>query len=791
MDFMPRQYRRLCVALLIVTFLSGLSRINGQEKQSILGEVIDLQDKSPLSYATVALLTTPDSALIAGTISNEEGQFVISPVPKGHYYLRVSFIGYQSETQILNLSNGTNYNTGKISLKQEAINMEEALVTAERIKAKTTEGKTIFFVNKQMNSVSNSGVDILKHLPGIQVDLMQNITLEGSKDIIILVNGKERDLNYISQINAKQIDNIEVISPPGPKYDAHISGVLNIILKERESGVSGHVYAEIPTSKSEIFLNPSYSLNYRINKFNVYTSYNGELKYFDIIEKNIRELNGPSGFRTYHSFGDMRQKTWKHRFHVGVDFFMNPTNQFNFYSFFNPYSQELDGTITMESKLNEIKKDSEQVIRAETDKNYQANYSLYYKHLFDQKGQEISFDINYYNLKADNTQRYAYHKSFRPNSSDVINCTKPRQHSARLQLDFTSPLNQNIRLDAGMKSRFNSMKDKNSRLFDYQENIHAAYVALSISYAHITLSSGLRAENSAIKQGSGKKNEVFALLPNAQVNLQINKKQKLQLDYRRSIHRPNIYQLNPALSVIDPYTIQRGNPDLKPAFRHQVSFDYILLPGNNYLSTKIFYSQTRNSILNLSYINDSELLETRTENLGNMQQYGVQWTGALKLSKTIGFSPYLKLFRRQATPNDLANPYNISTTKQWACESGFSATVNFKNDLAVSILFQHSSSNSDLQNTRYSDALYFLSLDKTFNKRVNIGISTTLPFARTFTYSGIETEGENFYSLTEGDINISTFPFGMHVRYQFNQGKKVNKIKREKRNTENIRSKGF
>jgi outer membrane receptor for ferrienterochelin and colicin len=132
-----------------------------------------------------------------------------------------------------------------------------------------------------MYDASDNGVDILNYIPGVQVDIMKNISLEGSQHIVILVDGKERDRNFLSQLNARQIDKVEIIDTPGSKYDADVTGVINIILKkDKASGIDGHLHLEVPTSKSAIYVFPDYSFNYSLRKLNLYTSYDGEFKLF-------------------------------------------------------------------------------------------------------------------------------------------------------------------------------------------------------------------------------------------------------------------------------------------------------------------------------------------------------------------------------------------------------------------------------------------------------------------------------------------------------------------------------
>jgi len=88
---------------------------------------------------------------------------------------------------------------------------------------------------------------------------------------------------------------------------------------------------------------PTYSLNYGIHKWNFYTSYNGEMTYLDIVESTHRKSWKNSETNEIISNQYVRQKDWSHKFHYGLDYFLSPHDQFNFYAFYNPYSRELDG----------------------------------------------------------------------------------------------------------------------------------------------------------------------------------------------------------------------------------------------------------------------------------------------------------------------------------------------------------------------------------------------------------------------------------------------------------------
>jgi outer membrane receptor protein involved in Fe transport len=668
----------------------------------------------------------------------------------------------------------------------------EIVVVGERIKAKAGPDKTTYFLNKKIYDASNNGVDILNFIPGVQIDLLKNISLEGSQNIIILVDGKERDRNYLSQLNAAQIDKVEVNNTPGSGYDSGITGVINIILKkDTESGISGHIHADIPTSSSVIYSFPDYSLNYNLHKLNLYTSYNGAFSYFDISGRGDRSIQNNLGLTEIKSGQTERQKDWSHRFHYGFDYTLNDRNQINFYAFYNPYSNELNGHV--ESKVTGDDSFDRQwsAIKKDGDINRSSFYSIYYKHLFNKPGREVAFDLSYFNFRAENRTTYTAIDSVGNYKANQANTVKPDQNSFSLKVDYSSPVGQKLKFDAGIKAKSQIMKDRKIDGFKYNETIIAVYGSITYSFSSVTLNAGLRAEKSTSGLTNGFNTNVFALLPNASVNYKITAKQNIKLSYNRTVNRPNIYDLNPSISIDDPYTVGIGNPDLKPEFRQNLSADYSNSIGNNYFSFKLFYKERMNAINHYTFINDTGAFETRVANLGNIHELGIQMSGALKIKKAVAFNPYFKLSEILTNPDNLAGQYDIVRRRRIVIESGLSAIVTFKHDIVASLQFQYTSPKIDIQSLIFSDALYFISVEKSFSQKFKIGVTSAIPFTRSFTYQGTEIKGMNFYSRSEGDVRISAVPLWFKFTYQFNSGKTVNKENRSSEDADNMPKKGF
>lgn len=760
--------------------------VYAQEKLSIKGKLVEGKSNLALPFATVALINVSDSKIIGGAISDENGMFIISPVLIGNYMLQASCIGYTTESKNIQVIHSGVTDAGIISLQDTSILISELVIVGERIKAKSETDKTTFFVTKKMLDVSNTGSDLIKLIPGIQVDLMQNISLEGSSDILIFVDGKERDKNYISQLSPDQIDRIEVISAPPSNYDGNATGAINIILKkDRDSGISGHLLAETPLTSSQVYIFPSYSLNWGFKKLNLFTSYNGQLTYLDLQESTIRKSWNESGTELITLNQDIRQKDWSHRFHYGLDYFLSDRNQFNFYGYYNPYSRELDGHLY--SQTSGTINNSQNSVKNDTDINTSTFYSLYYKHNFEKKGSEITADISNYFLKAENRTDY-----YRGSENGVIsqtNVVKPAQNAISLRIDYKTLFSEKLNFSTGFKVKMQNSQDKYND-FEYNEDIYAIYGNIAYKKEKVDLSFGLRAEKSIAELKDAFSNPYLTFLPNTTFRYKLASRQNIQLSYNRSIKRPNIYQLNPYTSLSDPYMLCKGNPFLKPELNGTIFLEHSIQFNGNYFASRLFWNRTTDAINNLMIINAANAFETQVQNLGTISQLGLQFSGSLKVD-FVTLSPYIKLFDQQTSGNNLAKQYSIEDKNKLGFESGVSAIASFKHDIACSLNLQYNSTKYDIQGSKFSDVLYFLSIEKTFQQKLKVGIVSAMPFTKSFTYNGSEIEGSNFQSSYQGNVKMAAIPFWFKLGFQFNTGKNRNKINREKEEIDNRQKKGF
>ena len=234
--------------------------------QTITGRLVD-DGGQPVAFANVALYR--DTILISGTSSGEDGSFAVPLTPSGStpktgeqhgpYRLEASFVGY--ERVAVRCNAGDDLGTLTMNAKQ----LETVTITASR----TTEEVNRYVVLPKPEEVEAAGrtlvlLDMLG-LPGLKVDVaLQSITVDGGL-AILQIGGKEVPVARLVNLKAEQIKRVEYSNNPGIRYlDRGASGIVNIILKEREDG--GSIVANGNTALTTGFANAYLQGSYHVGK---------------------------------------------------------------------------------------------------------------------------------------------------------------------------------------------------------------------------------------------------------------------------------------------------------------------------------------------------------------------------------------------------------------------------------------------------------------------------------------------------------------------------------------------
>lgn len=268
--------------------------------QTITGRLVD-DGGQPVAFANVVLFAGEPPAHQAGTTTGEDGSFSVE-VPNGTYRLEASYVGL--ERLAVRCTAGDDLGV----LTMNRMQLREVEITASR----TTEEVDRYVVLPKPEEVEAAGrtlvlLDMLG-LPGLKVDVaLQSITVDGGL-AILQINGKEVPVARLANLRAEHIKRVEYSNNPGIRYlDRGASGIINIILKEREDGGSivangntafttgfanGYLQGSYHVGKSEFSL--EYTLGYR-NYHNV--PYELEDSYLDSARTVVRSQRTNMPFR--------------------------------------------------------------------------------------------------------------------------------------------------------------------------------------------------------------------------------------------------------------------------------------------------------------------------------------------------------------------------------------------------------------------------------------------------------------------------------------------------------------
>ncbi|MGH2645870.1 MAG: carboxypeptidase regulatory-like domain-containing protein, partial [Chitinophagaceae bacterium] len=219
----------------------------GQNGQ-VIGKVIDQSTNKGVGFATVGVLHAKDSSVVTGVLSQDNGDFTISQLPTGQYILKVNFLGYNPQYKNFSVTpQSSSQDLGNFRLSPTSAMLKTVQVTANKPAYSMQLDKKVFDVSKSLTSVGGDATDVLKQVPGVDVDVDGNVTLRNGSPTIY-VDGKTTLLT-LDEIPSDDIARIEVITNPSSKYPASgQAGIINIILKKnRKPGINGMLRAGADT----------------------------------------------------------------------------------------------------------------------------------------------------------------------------------------------------------------------------------------------------------------------------------------------------------------------------------------------------------------------------------------------------------------------------------------------------------------------------------------------------------------------------------------------------------------
>ncbi len=670
------------------------------KKGKISGIVFDNETNTPIESATVQLFSQKDSSLVTGVSTNKKGEFLLEP-RFGRFYLKVSFIGYNN-TIINNIRLNpeipeVNLGTIKLVAGDEMVT-KEIQVEAEAPMLETQLDKKVFNVEKNIVSESGSAVDVLKNVPSVTVDADGNVSLRGSSNVKILINGRPSGIlgndptAVLEQIPSKMIESIEVMTNPSSKYDPEgTAGIINIILKkQQDDGYNGNISTNVGTKDK---YNTSVNLNFRKNKFNFSLSYNYRLfNMYGNGATNKQTLFNDSIYNL-NSNSNAHMKMNGHFGSFGVDYNADKKNILSFaanYNYRDRYRDEnsfyysFNGqNITTNMYTNFSNED-------ETGKGFDLN--LNHKLKFDRKKEELNTVFQYSRSSEDELSGFKQADYFTGNAfSQQNDNTTYSMDIFSGQSDYYKPLGEDnkSKFEAGIKGVYRSINSNyNSNYFDfvfqswvhnsltsndftYKDHVYSLYTNYGNTYKNFGYQIGLRLEQTFTKSQQlttheDFENNYFSFFPSIYLTQALTKTDEIQISYTRRINRPNTRVLNPFIDYTDPQNLRKGNPYLKPEYINSFELGYMKYFTALTVTGSLFYRRVDDVINRIVNLIDSTTTIVTFENMANSQSYGFELVTSGYLAKWWSLNGSISYFNTKVSGTSSIGTALDNSSNVWA-----------------------------------------------------------------------------------------------------------------------------
>ncbi len=693
-------------------------RGEGKPSPVIIKGKVFTESNKPLEFATVSLHSHRDSSLINGGYTNEKGEFRMENRP-GRFYLIVDFLSYtQKVIPMIKVKPGTPVvDLGIIILSENTTTLDEVEVRAERSSMELKLDKRVFNVGKDLVNAGSNAAEILDNVPSVEVDIDGNVSLRGSENVRILIDGKPSGLvstsstEALKQMQGDMVKSVEVITNPSAKFDAEGEvGIINIVLKkEKKKGVNGTF--GLTAGWPENF-GARYSLNFRRDKINFFSNFGiryrrnpGGGTYFQetIIDDVLYKYNTESKHIRGGAGGNIQ---------VGMDYYINETNTLTGSVLYRHNNGDNDAKTTYfdldsnDNLLNTTVRDVD-----ENEKKNVIETNLSYQKTFGHRKHKLTADFTYY--QNDDTEIADYIETTDiENTPDIFQASTNTEDQINymFQSDYTRPIGKDGKFETGIKgnirsivndfqvqqrtenSEFEILQNFNNEL-RYSENIYAAYAMYGNKYKEFGYQLGLRSEYSDIKTELLETNEsnprdYLDFFPTVHLTYKLTEKDQVQLSYSRRISRPRFWYLLPFFTFNDVRNRFSGNPDLDPEYTNSFEAGYLKYFEKGTLLSSIYYRYRTGLIERVRIVQNDGTTDLFPINLAEENNFGLEFSFSYDLTKWWKANANFNFFRA-IRQGEYEGQILESDAYRW--NSRLNSRMNFAKDFTFQTSFRYRS----------------------------------------------------------------------------------------------------
>ncbi|NPD92417.1 TonB-dependent receptor domain-containing protein [Xylanibacter muris] len=627
---------------------------------TVKGTLVDSLTREAEPYATIKIEKKGNAGgkPLKMMVTDEKGNFRQSVSGTGEMRMTVSMVGRKNIVREFIVKPGQKVVDMDTIYAVSAENeLGQVVIRGQKPLVKADIDKITYNISDDPDAKSNTVLEMLRKVPMVTVDGEDNIKVNGNSSFKVYVNGKPNSMmsdnptEVLKSLPANSVKHIEVITNPGPKYDAEgVGGIINIVTVG--GGLEGYTLTLradadnrgagtgfFGTVKSgNLTVSAQYSYKHDTNSDNYYGGSRKTVGNISPTSSDQDYSGGSGGFGNRH-YGNMEAS-------YDIDTLRLISASFGLWG--NNGRNNGYGRMSATSP---------------------ADGSLLYDYIHSNRGGNSYFSVNggidYQRLfrMKDRMFTLSYRISSRPNSSDSYSVydevtavegwqdfvgrmkdqhNDNSQHSTEhtVQADYTTPIGKIHTLETGVKYIMRDNSSENDRYqrqaaggaeyeydpdhsshYSHRNDILSAYAGYGLKMKKISGRLGLRYEHTfqdveyRLGRGLDFSKNFDDIIPSLSIGYKITDTQNMRIGYNMRIYRPGIWYLNPYLDDSNPTYINQGNPDLDTEKTHSVNMNYSNFTQKINFNIMLSYSFTDNSIESVTeLVSDMSLADKGLQN---------------------------------------------------------------------------------------------------------------------------------------------------------------------------------
>jgi outer membrane receptor protein involved in Fe transport len=633
----------------------------------IRGTVVDAATGRPVAGASVSVTGAADSLLAGGAVTRGDGVFRVRGLRPGAYRVRVSHMGHaplvRADVALSDAAPAANL--GRVALEAAGVALEGLSVTAEASPVGMAADRNTYAVRDLPAAAGGSAADVLRNVPALEVDPDGRVSLRGSSNVVVQVNGRAVPMRgdqlgqFLQQLPAGGIDRVEVIPNPSARYDPEgLAGIVNVVLKgNADLGLSGG--GTLTGATGERYTG-SGNLGWQRGPLTLFGSagVNDEPREGDGFMARENLFEGASS-RFVDQWTRTRNGMRGRTVNASAELKVSPTSSLA------ATFMGADRRFTADNRISRVARDADgEVVSGSADRlgmrsdDLLLDGALSFRRVVEARRDETSAEVRYNRLEVDLLNAFAVlpldaggQPAGAPAESRRV--LDARNGELAGQVDVTRMLG-GVRLEVGAKGTRREVtneaaetrlegatwvpRPEQSYTFGTTETVQAGYAVLTRASGPWEVQGGLRVERTARGFRGIDADDVshVDLFPSALAAYTLGGSRQVKVSYSRRVQRPQIQMLNSFLFYEDPLNRMLGNPRLRPELTDAVEAGFQQSGRLGSVQLTPFYRRTTGAIRRVRTL-QGDTTTAQFQNVARVSSYGMDATATLRSGPLNGF----------------------------------------------------------------------------------------------------------------------------------------------------------